>query len=158
MHKNLKLKTLAMLFAMLASFFGPVLSISSAQAQVSSGGRPNVNRAQARQHVNRAQANRHHGNRSHVNRSHVRSQHNRARPHVNHRSRTHVRHHNRNNIVIVQPRRHWNHGGAVAAGAAIGFIAGASAASWAGPPPRAGYCWFYTNRARTHGFWDWCPR
>jgi hypothetical protein len=59
---------------------------------------------------------------------------------------------------VVHPHRRWNRGGAIAAGAAIGFIAGAAATSWAGPPPRSGYCWYYTNRARTHGFWDWCPR
>lgn len=58
---------------------------------------------------------------------------------------------------MVHPRRHWNCGGAVAAGAAIGFIAGAAAVSWAGQPPRSGYCWFYTTPARTTGFWDWCP-
>lgn len=120
--------------ALLSGFVTPVVTVTAAQAQGIShgGGRPHVNRG-------------------HVNRSHV------SRPH--HRPpRHHVRPHHRNNIVVVQPRRHWNRGGAVAAGAAIGFIAGAAATSWAGPPPRAGYCWFYTTPARTHGFWDWCPR
>lgn len=50
----------------------------------------------------------------------------------------------------------WRPGGAVAAGAALGFIA-ASAATWAGPPPGPTYCWFYTDPSRTKGFWDICP-
>lgn len=63
----------------------------------------------------------------------------------------------RRGVVVVSPRRYWRPGGAIAAGAAIGFIAGAAAASVAGPPPQAGYCWFYTNTSRTTGFWDICP-
>jgi hypothetical protein len=64
----------------------------------------------------------------------------------------------RRGVVIVNPRRYWRPGGAIAAGAAIGFVAGASAVALAGSPPRAGYCWYYTNAARTTGFWDVCPR
>jgi hypothetical protein len=64
----------------------------------------------------------------------------------------------RRGVVVVNPGRYWRPGGAIAAGAAIGFIAGAAAASIAGPPPQAGYCWFYTNSSRTTGFWDICPR
>lgn len=51
----------------------------------------------------------------------------------------------------------WPAGGAIAAGAALGFIAAASAASWAGRPPAPGYCWFYTDSSRRNGFWDRCP-
>lgn len=61
-------------------------------------------------------------------------------------------------VVVVNPRRYWVPGGAVAAGAALGFIAGASAVAIAGSPPRPGYCWYYTNPARTTGFWEPCPR
>ncbi|WP_332698001.1 hypothetical protein [Bosea sp. (in: a-proteobacteria)] len=152
MYRYLKLKSLVLLAALLAGFVTPVATATTAQAQVQSGrGGPNVNRSNV--------------NRSH-NRPHTRPQHRpNTRPHhrpstrpQHHRPRHNVRHRPRHNIVVVHPRRHWNRGGAVAAGAAIGFIAGASAASWAGPPPRSGYCWYYTNRARTHGFWDWCPR
>ena len=50
----------------------------------------------------------------------------------------------------------WSPGGAVAAGAALGWMA-ASAATWAGPPPQAGLCWFYTDPSRRQGFWDICP-
>ncbi|GGC79348.1 hypothetical protein [Chelatococcus reniformis] len=51
----------------------------------------------------------------------------------------------------------WPAGGAITAGAAIGFVTAATAAAWAGAPPAAGYCWFYTDASRTTGFWDRCP-
>jgi hypothetical protein len=58
----------------------------------------------------------------------------------------------------VRPAHYyWRPGGAIAAGAAIGFVAAASAAAWAGAPPAAGYCWYYTDPSRTQGFWDVCP-
>jgi len=50
----------------------------------------------------------------------------------------------------------WRPGGAIAAGAAIGFVAAATAAAWAGPAPGPGLCWYYTTPARTQGFWDAC--
>jgi hypothetical protein len=52
---------------------------------------------------------------------------------------------------------HWRPGGAIAAGAAIGFVAAATAVAWAGAPPAPGYCWYYTDPGRTQGFWDACP-
>ncbi|PKA44822.1 hypothetical protein N2599_33650 (plasmid) [Rhizobium sullae] len=60
-------------------------------------------------------------------------------------------------VVVLSPNRYWRPGGAIAAGAAVGFLAGAAAASVAGSPPQSGYCWYYTNSARTTGFWDVCP-
>jgi hypothetical protein len=58
----------------------------------------------------------------------------------------------------VRPSRYyWRPGGAIAAGAAIGFVAAATAAAWAGAPPAPGYCWYYTDPGRTQGFWDVCP-
>jgi hypothetical protein len=51
----------------------------------------------------------------------------------------------------------WPAGGAIAAGAAIGFVAAASAAAYAGAPPAPGMCWYYTDPSRTQGFWDSCP-
>ncbi len=60
-------------------------------------------------------------------------------------------------VVVVNPRRYWPPGGAVAAGAAIGLIAGAAAVSVAGAAPKPGYCWYYTNPQKTTGFWDVCP-
>lgn len=50
----------------------------------------------------------------------------------------------------------WGPGGAIAAGAAIGFVSAATAAAWAGPAPAAGMCWYYTDPSRTQGFWDYC--
>lgn len=51
----------------------------------------------------------------------------------------------------------WRPGAAVAAGAALGFVGAAAAASWAGAAPGANYCWYYTDPSRTQGFWDVCP-
>jgi hypothetical protein len=55
------------------------------------------------------------------------------------------------------PNYTWRPGGAIAAGAALGFIAAASVGAYAGVPPAPGYCWYYTDPSRTHGFWDVCP-
>ena len=44
----------------------------------------------------------------------------------------------------------WRPGGAIAAGAALGFLA-AAAAPWAGAPPAPGLCWYYTDWSRTSG-------
>ena len=57
----------------------------------------------------------------------------------------------------VTPTEAWRPGTAVAAGAALGFVAAASAITWAGQPPAAGYCWFYTDPSYRSGFWDVCP-
>ncbi len=51
----------------------------------------------------------------------------------------------------------WPAGGAIAAGAAIGFVTAASAAAWAGAAPAPGMCWYYTDPSQTQGFWDSCP-
>ncbi len=57
-----------------------------------------------------------------------------------------------------RPNYGWRPGAAIAAGAAIGFLtAGAAAAVAASAAPAPGLCWYYTNRARTAGFWDRCP-
>jgi hypothetical protein len=49
----------------------------------------------------------------------------------------------------------WIPGGAIAAGAAIGFVTAATA-TWA-TPPQPGLCWFYTDPSQQDGFWDACP-
>lgn len=51
----------------------------------------------------------------------------------------------------------WPTGGAVAAGAALGFVSAAAAASWAGAAPGPNLCWYYTDASRQQGFWDACP-
>lgn len=144
MRKNLTVKSLVLLFAFMAGFVSPVPGIvGAAEAQIRSGdARSARHGAVQRGH----RGGRPHVDRGRVNRSHVRH----GRPVVHHRHRP-------GSVVVVHPRRHWNRGGAIAAGAAIGFIAGAAAVSWAGQPPRAGYCWYYTTPTRTTGFWDWCP-
>jgi len=57
----------------------------------------------------------------------------------------------------VRPYR-WAPGGAIAAGAAIGFVTAATAAAWASAPPEPGLCWYYTDPSQRAGFWDTCPR
>lgn len=52
----------------------------------------------------------------------------------------------------------WPVGGAIAAGAAIGFVTAATAAAWAGAPPTPVMCWYYTDPSRTQGFWDYCAQ
>ena len=52
----------------------------------------------------------------------------------------------------------WGPGGAIAAGAAIGFVAAAGAAAYAtSVAPAPGMCWYYTDAYRRAGFWDYCP-
>jgi hypothetical protein len=58
----------------------------------------------------------------------------------------------------ARPRNYWwPIGGAVAAGAALGFATAGVATAWAGPAPGPGYCWYYTDPSRRQGFWDQCP-
>jgi hypothetical protein len=58
----------------------------------------------------------------------------------------------------VRPARYyWRPGGAIAAGAAIGFLAATSVGAYAGVAPGLGYCWYYTDPSFTKGFWDVCP-
>ena len=51
----------------------------------------------------------------------------------------------------------WPAGGAIAAGAAIGFVSAAAVAAWAPAPPQPGLCWYYTDPSQHNGFWDTCP-
>ncbi len=57
----------------------------------------------------------------------------------------------------ARPGRYWwRPGGAIAAGAAIGFVSAATAAAWAGAAPAANMCWYYTDPSQTQSFWDYC--
>jgi hypothetical protein len=57
----------------------------------------------------------------------------------------------------VRPANYyWRPGGAIAAGAAIGFVTAATAAAWASAPPGPRYCWYYTDPSLTQGFGDVC--
>jgi hypothetical protein len=52
----------------------------------------------------------------------------------------------------------WAPGGAIAAGAAVGFMTAATAAAVASSrAPAPGLCWYYTDASRRAGFWDNCP-
>ena len=51
----------------------------------------------------------------------------------------------------------WPAGGAIAAGAAIGFVSAASAAAWAGAPPSSGALLVLHRRQPTPGFSNCCP-
>jgi hypothetical protein len=58
----------------------------------------------------------------------------------------------------VRPDHYWwRPGGAVVAGASVGFVTAATAAAWAGAAPRPNMCWYYTDASRQQGFWDACP-
>jgi hypothetical protein len=60
--------------------------------------------------------------------------------------------------VWVRPARYtWPAGGALAAGAAIGFVSAAAVAASVGRPPQPGLCWYYTDPSQQKGFWDTCP-
>lgn len=52
----------------------------------------------------------------------------------------------------------WGPDSANASGVARGVLPASKANPMvAGQQPAPGYCWFYTDRARTKGFWDVCP-
>ena len=58
---------------------------------------------------------------------------------------------------VRPPAYRWGPGGAIAAGAAIGFVAAGAAAAYAtSPAPAPGMCWYYTDPYRRAGFWDYC--
>ncbi len=57
-----------------------------------------------------------------------------------------------------RPAYGWSPGGAIAAGAAIGFLGAAAAAAYASSAaPAPGLCWYYTDATYSAGFWDACP-
>jgi hypothetical protein len=61
-------------------------------------------------------------------------------------------------VVWGRPGYRWAPGGAIAAGAAIGFVTAAGAAAYyTSQPPAPGLCWYYTDASRRAGFWDNCP-
>ena len=69
---------------------------------------------------------------------------------------------NGNKHIYVGPRRGgvyvrgWNrrpYYGNVIAGVALGAVIAAAAAP---RPPADNLCWYWTNPARTHGYWDYC--
>jgi len=60
--------------------------------------------------------------------------------------------------VWVRPTGYWwPVGGAIAAGAAVGFVTAAAATAYADTAPGPNYCWYYSDSSRQQGFWDNCP-
>lgn len=56
-----------------------------------------------------------------------------------------------------RPHYGWRPGGAITAGAALGFLGAAAAAAYAtSAAPASGLCWYYTDASRRAGFWDAC--
>lgn len=111
-------------------------------------------------HVN---ARRAHGNVNHnVNRHHNVNRNTNVNRNVNRNANVNVNvnagHHGgvHRGAWVGRPYR-WAPGGAIAAGAAIGFVAYGAAVAWAPPPPQSGLCWYYTDATQRNGFWDSCP-
>src|SRR5271166_2287065 len=106
-----------------------------------------------------------HGGGAHVNRSHN------VNRNMNRNANVHVNRNVNRNVNVNRVGYHggvyrgawtgrpyrWAPGGAIAAGAAIGFIAAGTAVAWAPPPPQPGLCWYYTDPSQQSGFWDTCP-
>jgi hypothetical protein len=62
-------------------------------------------------------------------------------------------------VVVVRPWRPWRHRkhyGAIIAGVTLGTIIAVAAANAAPPPPSPDLCWYWSDRAHTHGYWDYC--
>lgn len=54
-----------------------------------------------------------------------------------------------------RPWKRRNHYGTLLGGIVLGTIIAAGAANWR-RPPRDDLCWYWSNRRRTHGYWDYC--
>ena len=55
--------------------------------------------------------------------------------------------------VYVRPWRRRPYYGSVVAGVALGTVIAAAAVPRA---PASDLCWYWSNPARTHGYWDYC--
>lgn len=65
-------------------------------------------------------------------------------------------------VVVVRPVRRWvrrPYFGAVIAGVTLGAIVTVAVAAVAPRAPSPDLCWYWSNNARTRGYWDYCvPR
>src|SRR3954447_13089557 len=66
----------------------------------------------------------------------------------------------RNVVVVRRPYRAWGarpyYGTAIIGGVALGTIIAVSAAHAYPVAPGPNACWYWSNPAETHGYWDYC--
>jgi hypothetical protein len=66
----------------------------------------------------------------------------------------------RNNVVVRRPYRAWAarpyYGTAIIGGVALGTVIAVSAAHAYPVAPGPNACWYWSNPAETHGYWDYC--
>jgi hypothetical protein len=66
----------------------------------------------------------------------------------------------RNVVVVRRPYRAWAarpyYGTAIIGGVALGTVIAVSAAHAYPAPPGPNACWYWSNPAETHGYWDYC--
>ncbi len=58
--------------------------------------------------------------------------------------------------LYYRPWRRRRHYGNIYAGIVLGTIIGVAIANAAPPRPSPNLCWYWTNRAHTRGYWDYC--
>ena len=58
--------------------------------------------------------------------------------------------------TIYRPWHHRPHYGRFIAGVTLGTILAVAIANTIPPPPAPDLCWYWSNRAHTHGYWDYC--
>lgn len=58
--------------------------------------------------------------------------------------------------LVVRRWRHRPHYGSWIAGVTLGTIIAVAIANSVPPAPSPDLCWYWSNPARTHGYWDYC--
>lgn len=65
----------------------------------------------------------------------------------------------RNAVVVARPYRPWvrrPYYGTVVAGVALGTVTAVAVAATAPRAPSSNTCWYWSNSAKTRGYWDYC--
>jgi hypothetical protein len=65
----------------------------------------------------------------------------------------------RNTVVVARPYRPWvrrPYYGTVVAGVALGTVVTAAVVATAPRAPNPNVCWYWSNSAKTRGYWDYC--
>lgn len=60
------------------------------------------------------------------------------------------------NVVVYRSWRHRPHYGRFVAGVTLGTILAVALANTTPVAPSPDVCWYWSNRAHTHGYWDYC--